>query len=108
MIRKPFSFIQPDYLGYHLEEDFESWFAQQKQQISVDDFQNLSIASDGMLSFGPFDNEVYPVVADPVYFLLENDQYIEKENMLDKKVKILEEEFGMKPMDDLAIIRLVK
>lgn len=99
---------QPDYLGYHLEEDFESWFVQQKQQIFIDDFQNLSICSDGILSFAPFDDGVYPNTPDSVHFLLKNTQYIENENMLERKVRVLEKEYGLKPMDDLAIIRLVK
>lgn len=99
---------QPDYLGYHLEEDFESWFAQQKQQVFIDSFQNLSICSDGILSFVPFDGETYLNTPDPIHFLLEDTQYAEKENMLEKKVRILEKEYGLKPMDDLAIIRLVK
>lgn len=99
---------RPDYLGYHLEEDFENWFAQQKQQIFIDDFQNLSISSDGILSFAPFDGETYLNTLDPIHFLLDDPQYAEKENMLEKKVRILEKEYGLKPMDDLAIIRLVK
>lgn len=99
---------QPDYLGYHLEEDFESWFAQQNQQLHIPDFQNFSICSDGILSFAPFDNGVYPGAPDPIYFLLENRQHEEKVKMLDKKLSILEKEFGVKPTDDLAIIRLMK
>lgn len=99
---------QPDYLGYHLEEDFEQWFAQQKQQLHIQDFQNLSICSDGILSFATFDDGEYPIVPDPLDFLLENAHCAEKENMLDKKVKILAKGYGLKPMDDLAIIRLMK
>jgi len=99
---------RPDYLGYHLEEDFESWFAQQKQLIHVKGFENLSISSDGILSFAPFDDGEYPLTPNPVYFLLEDAQFVENENMLDKKVRILEKQHGLKPMDDLAIIRLVK
>lgn len=99
---------QPDYLGYHLEEDFENWFAQQKQQLHIQDFQNLSICSDGILSFAPFDDGEYPTMPDPLDFLLENAHYVEKENMLYKKVKILAKDHGLKPMDDLAIIRLMK
>lgn len=99
---------QPDYLGYHLEEDFEAWFAQQNQQLHIPDFQNLSICSDGILSFAPFDNGVYPGAPDPIHFLLESRQHEEKIKMLDKKVSILEKEYGVKPTDDLAIIRLMK
>ena len=99
---------QPDYLGYHLEEDFEAWFAPQNQQLHILNFQNLSIFSDGILSFAPFDNGVYPAAPDPIYFLLENRQHEEKVKMLDKKLSILEKEYGVKPTDDLAIIRLMK
>lgn len=99
---------QPDYLGYYLDEDFETWFVQQKQHIVIQDFQDLSISSDGILSFAPFDDGEYPLALDPVYFLLEDAQFVENENMLDKKVRILEKQHGLKPMDDLAIIRLVK
>ncbi len=99
---------QPDYLGYHLEEDFEAWFAQQNQQLHIPDFQDLSICSDGIFSFAAFDNGVYPSMPDPIHFLLENRLHVEKIKMLDKKVSILEKDYGVKPTDDLAIIRLMK
>ena len=42
---------KPDYLGYHLDEDFLTWYAGQKQRISVQEIKDFSIATDGIFTF---------------------------------------------------------
>ncbi|AEE51121.1 protein phosphatase 2C domain-containing protein [Haliscomenobacter hydrossis] len=98
---------QPDYLGYHLEEDFEQWFLAQKQRLSISGFTNLSICSDGIFTFMPFDDQVYTSAPDPVQYLLEDRNFVQQNNMLDKKLRLLEKEYGLKPADDVAIVRLI-
>jgi serine/threonine protein phosphatase PrpC len=34
---------KPDYLGYHLDEDFENWYSGQKQRLSLSNITDLSI-----------------------------------------------------------------
>lgn len=96
---------QPDYLGYHLGKDFETWYGQQNQRLSFGLLEDVSIASDGILLFERLTNNDPEV--DPTQYLLQDKTRIEKADMLDLKLKTLEFEYGMVPGDDLAIIRLL-
>ncbi|MGB0929301.1 MAG: protein phosphatase 2C domain-containing protein [Chitinophagales bacterium] len=99
----------PDYLGYHLQENFEEWYALQKQRLSFSEVQDLSIATDGIFSFQPFDVGVYEAVtaAEIVDWLLKGKEFEEHKVMLKKKVKYIEKTWGLKPSDDLSMIRVV-
>lgn len=99
---------KPDYLGYHLNEDFETWFAQQTQRLSVENSTDLSISTDGIFTFKAFDNLVYPTISAPeiIDFLL-HDKSDLSPTMLLKKMVFLEKNYGIKPSDDLSVIRLV-
>jgi hypothetical protein len=44
---------------------------------------------------------------DPIHFLIIDKLKVEKENMLELKMKELESGFGYKPTDDIALIRLI-
>ncbi|OED45205.1 hypothetical protein AB832_01490 [Flavobacteriaceae bacterium (ex Bugula neritina AB1)] len=48
---------KPDYLGYHLAENFENWYESQKQKLSVSTFNDLSICTDGIFTFKNFENK---------------------------------------------------
>ena len=39
---------KPDYLGYHLDKDFEEWFQTQEQKLSLTHINDLSISTDGI------------------------------------------------------------
>ncbi len=41
----------PDYIGYHLSDNFEEWYLFQKQKLSIKGFINLSICTDGIFTF---------------------------------------------------------
>ena len=100
---------KPDYLGYHLNEDFDSWFEKQEQGLTLKNINDLSIATDGIFSFKKFDDRVYMEKSetDIIDFLLKNREGGENENMLKKKLLKIEREWGLKPSDDLAIVRLI-
>ncbi|MEM1324666.1 MAG: protein phosphatase 2C domain-containing protein [Bacteroidota bacterium] len=101
---------QPDYLGYHLHEDFKEWFEQQTQQLSVQNIKDLSLSTDGIFTFSPFNNETtYDNIGDDkvTNYLLIDQQWMDQENMLHKKVHTLEKQYGLKPTDDLTIVRLI-
>ena len=51
---------KPDYIGYHLDEDFDTWFSKQNQILSLKEINDLSISTDGIFTFKNFDNEQYP------------------------------------------------
>jgi serine/threonine protein phosphatase PrpC len=97
----------PDYLGYHLGRDFEEWYKAQKQFLVIDQIKDISISTDGIFTFEKRDKKDYPKI-DAVHFLLINMDGNEFGNMLDRKLVVIDEEFGLKPTDDLGIIRLIK
>lgn len=98
---------RPDYLGFHLDENFEEWYAAQTQKLSFDTLEDLSIATDGILLFRKLHAGAWPAI-DPVAYLLRNKEHSEREDMLELKLKRLEHHFGLQPTDDLAIIRLIR
>lgn len=97
---------KPDYLGFHLHEDFESWYDSLDQKMFVDNIRDVSIATDGITLFRPFHNGT-GAETDPVDFLLHDLQFSEHEDMLDRKLKALEHQHGLKPSDDIAVIRAI-
>ena len=97
----------PDYLGFHLNEDFESWYSNQKQKISFEDIRDISIATDGIGMFAQIRKTERTDSIDPLSFLLVDASNKEYENMLIRKLKVLEHSYGLKPTDDLAIIRII-
>ncbi|MFK8010136.1 MAG: protein phosphatase 2C domain-containing protein [Saprospiraceae bacterium] len=98
---------KPDYFGYHLEEDFEKWYTSQKQRISAEQIQDLSICTDGIFTFQKFDNQKYQSAENVIDFLLKDKDGFENKNMLKKKVFEIEKNWGLKPTDDLGIIRII-
>jgi len=100
---------KPDYLGYHLAEDFEKWFVGQEQKLSLTNIEDISIATDGIFTFRNFDNEVYEKrVVDVVELLLNEKQDTKNLSMLTKQLNSIEEKWGLRPTDDIGIIRLIK
>jgi hypothetical protein len=101
---------KPDYLGYHLDEDFENWYLGQKQRLSLSNINDLSISSDGIFAFKNCknDNNTGKHSVEIVDFLLKDSDGFENENMLKRKMIIISNEWGYKPTDDLGIIRLIK
>lgn len=96
---------KPDYLGFHLNEDFEQWYGSLSQKISFNEITDISIATDGIGMFKPFINTAADI--DPVHFLVQDTTGIESEEMLDLKMKKLEHVHGYRPTDDIAIIRIL-
>jgi hypothetical protein len=96
----------PDYLGYHLSEDFETWFSSQHQVLTVNTLHDISLSTDGILTFAPYDHGLYNISKDPVDYLLLDCSDEEMANMLLKKTTFLEQLCGIRPTDDLGIVRL--
>ena len=99
----------PDYLGYHLARNFDTWYAQQTQGLSLDNIQDLSISTDGIFTFRAYDTKRYEQVTEKeiINFLFADETYHKQKNMLYKKMRIIEEKWGLKPTDDLSVIRLI-
>ena len=100
---------KPDYLAYHLEEDFDTWNEGQKQRCSFKEIQDLALVSDGIFSFKLFDNQSYMELKEDALvdsLLLQipegKEGYYYKKEMLK-----IEKDFGLKPGDDFSIIHLL-
>lgn len=99
---------KPDYFAYHLQEDFEDWYQKQTQRIIFDDPEDLSIATDGISTFSKVKQADAEESIDPVKYLCMDNEYHDSGEMLFRKLKKLEHRYGMKPTDDLAVIRMIK
>ena len=99
----------PDYLGYHLQEDFKTWYHDQEQRLSLDQIQDLSLSTDGIFTFRKYNTNDYPAIEEEkiLAFLLQDNDGCEQSCFLHKKLLSLEKEWGLRPTDDLSIIRLV-
>ena len=100
---------RPDYLGYHLHKNFEEWFAQPKQVLSLQNIKDISLSTDGIFTFQPFDNKIYPGISESeiIHHLLIFQQNLQFRVMLKKQVLMLEKKFGLKPSDDLTMVRVI-
>lgn len=88
---------KPDYLGYHLQEDFEHWYAKQAF-MNITAYTDVSISTDGITSFTALAGGEPDI--DALSYLLSEP------GALDKKLKYLEHEAGLSATDDVAIIRI--
>lgn len=98
---------KPDYLGFHLSEAFESWYNGQQQKIIFNNLSDVSIATDGITMFEKIVLTGAEEGIDPVDFMITDKTGSENEDMLHLKLKKLEHTYGLKPTDDLALIRLI-
>ena len=98
---------QPDYLIYHLGENFEEWFLRQKQILEIENCQDVSISTDGIDSFQKIDLTENLEQLDIPAYLLNDKSFLDKKEMLNIKVKSLESNYLLKATDDLGIIRVV-
>ena len=99
---------KPDYLGFHLSKDFDTWYDAQQQRLFIDTLRDISIATDGMESFTRVAAPENSETLDPVAFLLHDQTGLGNEEMLNMKLKTIEHKYGLNHTDDLAVIRLVK
>lgn len=97
---------KPDYLGYHIGRDFESWYISQKQFISAMQFNRISIATDGIFTFRNFTaNTAAP--QDEIYLqLLFDDNNMLQTNKLETTYNKLQQE-GWMNGDDVAVVRVM-
>ena len=97
----------PDYLAYHLEENFEAWYTKQSQFLKFEKAKRIAISTDGVFTFKKLELERHPQISSSeiLNFILINNEGNESQKMLFKKILDLKEKFGLTPMDDLGILR---
>jgi hypothetical protein len=99
---------RPDYLAYHLTKPFESWYASQQQRFHFEHPQDLVIATDGIETFRQMNEAVASSVPpDPIHYLLIDQEFHQADNMLDRKLDLLQKSYGPSPIDDVALIRVL-
>lgn len=98
---------KPDYLGYHLQEDFADWWNVQTQRIVCEDFLDLSLATDGVLSFRPFSHDSYRPVSQEelTQFLFSARDEGVPETLYRRLLLRVRDQFGLEPTDDLTVVR---
>ncbi|AFM05191.1 Stage II sporulation protein E (SpoIIE) [Bernardetia litoralis DSM 6794] len=98
----------PDYLGYHLTENFEDFYKNQQQKLSISSFTDLSISTDGIFTFKNLENQNLQKKESEIidYLLIDNNES-EFDNFLDRKIRNLKK-INHVVTDDLAIIRIKK
>ncbi|MGH1385044.1 protein phosphatase 2C domain-containing protein [Kordia sp.] len=98
---------KPDYLAYHLQEDFTVWYDNFTQKISLKNVQDLSIMTDGIYTFKRLGQHTdYEDTSKMIDYLAVDKNATNHEDMLKGKMIFLEKEELLKLMDDLAIIRI--
>ncbi len=97
----------PDYLGYHLHKDFENWYAAQNQKLVFNEIHDLIIATDGIFTFMPVSKITKTESINPLEFLLFDKSHKQNDEMLSWQLKNLEFDYGLKPADDFAMIRVI-
>ncbi len=98
---------KPDYLGYHLSDDFDKWFGSQSQKLSISGFNDLSICTDGIYTFKNLENKTKQKSENEIIqYLLVDNENSEFDNFLDRKIRFLKDEWNHIVTDDLAIIRI--
>lgn len=98
---------KPDYLGFHLSEDFEIFYNSQKQKIEFNKIEDVSISTDGIFTFEKLVSRK-SAETNVIEFLTTEKTNCDKNEMLNLKLKILENEFGLKPTDDFSMVRIMK
>jgi hypothetical protein len=98
---------KPDYLGYHLADDFDRWYDSQDQKLSISSFKDLSICTDGIYTFKNLENKAKQKSEDDIiqHLLIDNENS-EFDNFLDRKIRFLKDKWNHTVTDDLAIIRI--
>lgn len=107
---------EPDYLAYYLndlsdDESFEHWFENHQHKYFADSVKDISISSDGILSFtvlpGRDESELPTQAIDAVNYLTKDDYLLNNTAMLPRKCNILKHKHQLLNQDDLCIIRLI-
>lgn len=81
---------KPDYFGYHLADNFDNWYNSQDQRISISNFNDLSICTDGIFTFKNLEDKTkQKSESEIIEFLLVNSEGAEFDNFLDRKIREL-------------------
>ena len=103
---------RPDYPAYYLDElqdleGFEKWYKSKILTFKIEDVKDISIASDGILSFRSDDRIHETEEINPVDFLSKDISLSKIPVMLYRKYNIIKNKAGLINFDDIAMIRII-
>jgi len=96
----------PDYMAYHLDIKFDRWLENFSKTYTFKNQTDISISTDGISKFISQSLSRQRTI-DPLQYLLIDNSRNKSDNILEKKFKILEEDHGLIPYDDLGMIRII-
>ncbi|PHN07662.1 protein phosphatase 2C domain-containing protein [Flavilitoribacter nigricans] len=99
----------PDYFAYHLQKPFAEWYQAQEQHLQLSDIEDISLTTDGVFTFSNLGEEEFPAFSEKqvVDLLFKDRSDAANDRMLLKKTSRLETQYGLKPTDDLGMIRVI-
>ncbi|MEM9528922.1 MAG: protein phosphatase 2C domain-containing protein [Bacteroidota bacterium] len=99
---------KPDYLGYHVEEEFDLWYKEQQQKMSGRVEKCIAIATDGIFTFS---NDVDELINHEKQEAIINTLLVDSSDLTDKelqnKMDQLLQDAGLSCNDDLAIAKVL-
>jgi len=99
---------KPDYFAYHLQEDFDTWYRNFNQKLSLENIEDLSIMTDGIYTFKRLGKTTkYEETQEMIEYLAIDQRKTNHQDIVKGKMIFLEKERLLKPMDDFAIIRII-
>ncbi|MET0465371.1 MAG: hypothetical protein ABW007_19575 [Chitinophagaceae bacterium] len=84
---------------------FDTWFEHHQQKIALSTIQDISIASNGILTFQRINQHTAEI--NPVTFLLTDQPQENEPDMLSVRLRSLAEKYSLFPADDIAIVRIL-
>ena len=103
---------KPDYPAYHLEKiktqsGFEEWFQNNTVKFNIKSVEDISVASDGILSFRCDNYTSKHKLLDSVEYLSADKNLSNIPIMLYRKYNVLKNKSGLLNNDDIAMIRII-
>ncbi|MCW3786326.1 protein phosphatase 2C domain-containing protein [Plebeiibacterium sediminum] len=99
---------KPDYLAYHLDEEYDLWFDNQKQKLSIMEFKDISICTDGIFTFKNLqERDKQMEESEIIDYLLKDCSESNFDNMFERKIRFLKQNMNHIVTDDLAVIRII-
>lgn len=100
---------KPDYMGYHLAEDFDDYWSRLTQRVSAENVHDLALATDGVFSLRPFSYDSYPPVTEQelLQFLLTERSGEINDTYYRRRLLYVRDHYGLAATDDLSVVRLM-
>jgi hypothetical protein len=101
---------EPMYVGYHFFENknvHQTFFMGKTHIFEVKNPKDISIATDGILTFRTWKPDKVPENFSVIDYLTENRELENQPAMLVRKYNILDKKYGFLPADDISLIRII-